>query len=825
MKKLFQKIKAWFKKIYKKVSPGDSAVRGAAIGMVSLSILFFLYEVIVSSYRWNDPRLLLFGAVLLLAATLIGFIAPWLINQLASIPKPFLIGLNFAIPIMMIVRFNDNRAVFFLILMFALLGAGISMFTQKTFGKTTIVRKVIGVLGLLVGIAGMVAFLYALIIHGFDMLEPVNAAKLTEDKVQKIDLPSPGDKGSYEVEYFTYGSGKDIRRPEYGDEVDYESRSVDGTAFLDNWEGWSGELRTKYWDFDYRELPLNARVWAPKGDGPFPLVLIVHGNHGMQDYSDPGYDYLGEFLASKGMILASVDENFINSSWTDLFTDGLDEENDARAWLLLEHVRLWDDWAKDESHALSGKADLDRVSLIGHSRGGEAVGHAAMMNSLDLYPDDGQTPLGYNFNIKSVVAIAPVDGQYRPGNSPNQVENMSYLTLHGGMDADVTSFSGLKQFQRIKFTDSLYHFKTGIFIKGANHGQFNTSWGDNDYSAAFDGILNKEQLMSKEDQEQVARVYIGAFLEATLNDRMEYLPFFIDNRAGRDWLPDNIYMNQFEDSNTEILVHYDEDLDLKTVSTGGSAHGENLTVWKEAEVSFKYGRLGTRAAVLAWNYGNMDGADSLWEDGNVPVLPDSVRSSYSIGWDSIPVKIDSTSVLVFSLSESKTNTNPRNSGKWAKEDNNEDENNSNEEELEEEESSEEEEMVNEEEDENDDEANEEDSEGDGEVEEEDEEEKPDDPLNLSLILKDSSGQQIEFLLSDFSHLQRRIKTRVTKMQFLDEESNSEAIYQSYSFPFEDLKDRNADFDFSSLVEIEFVFDQTKQGAVILDQLGIRSPLD
>ncbi len=815
MKKLFLKIKSWINKILKKISPGQSAVRGAAIGMVGFSILFFLYEVIVSSHRWNDPRLLLFGAALMIAATLIAYILPWLIRQFASIPKVFLIGLSFAIPVMMIVRFNDNRAVFYLILMFALLGAGVSMFTQKTFVKTTIVRKVIGVLGLLVGIAGMVAFLYALIIPGFDMLEPVNAAKLTEDNVQKIDLPSPGDKGSYEVEYFTYGSGKDIRRPEYGEEVDYESRSVDGTAFLDNWEGWSGELRTKYWDFDYRELPLNARVWAPKGDGPFPLVLIVHGNHGMQDYSDPGYDYLGEFLASKGMILASVDENFINSSWTDLFTDGLNKENDARAWLLLEHVRLWTDWAQEGNHPLSGKADLDRVSLIGHSRGGEAVGHAAMMNSLDLYPDDGQTPLGYNFNIKSVVAIAPVDGQYQPGNSPNRVENMSYLTLHGGMDADVTSFSGLKQFQRIKFTDSLYHFKTGIFIKGANHGQFNTSWGDNDYSAAFDGILNKEQLMSKEDQEQIARVYIGAFLEATLNDRTEYLPFFIDHRAGRDWLPNNIYMNQFEDSNTEILANYDEDLDLKTITTRGSAHAQNTTVWKEAEVSFNYGRLGTRAAVLAWNYNHMDGADSLWEEGNIPDLPDSIRSSYSLTWDSIPTKIDSTSVLVFSLSESKTNTNPRNSGKWVKENNNDENDEAVEEEI-----AEEEENVNIEE--NEEETNEEDSEGEEEDEEE-EEEKPDDPLNLSLTLQDQSGQEIKFLLSDFSHLQRRIKTRVTKMQFLDEESNSEPIFQSYSFPFESLKDRNPDFDFASLIEIKFVFDQTKQGAVILDQVGIRNP--
>ena len=88
--------------------------------------------------------------------------------------------------------------------------------------------------------------------------------------------------------------------------------------------------RKKYWGFDPKAFPINGRVWYPDGAGPFPLVLIVHGNHNMKDFSDPGYGYLGELLASRGFILASVDENFING--------GLRGENDGRGWLLLEHL-------------------------------------------------------------------------------------------------------------------------------------------------------------------------------------------------------------------------------------------------------------------------------------------------------------------------------------------------------------------------------------------------------------------------------------------------------------------------------------------------------
>ena len=58
--------------------------------------------------------------------------------------------------------------------------------------------------------------------------------------------------------------------------------------------GGSADERNSYWGFTPKEMPLNARVWYPDGPGPFPLVLVVHGNHNMRDFSDPGYDYLGD---------------------------------------------------------------------------------------------------------------------------------------------------------------------------------------------------------------------------------------------------------------------------------------------------------------------------------------------------------------------------------------------------------------------------------------------------------------------------------------------------------------------------------------------------
>ena len=44
---------------------------------------------------------------------------------------------------------------------------------------------------------------------------------------------------------------------------------------------------------------------------------------------------------------------------------------------------------RTRSNRFHGKVDLDRIALIGHSRGGEAVAIAALFNRLPFYPDDG----------------------------------------------------------------------------------------------------------------------------------------------------------------------------------------------------------------------------------------------------------------------------------------------------------------------------------------------------------------------------------------------------------------------------------------------------
>ena len=172
------------------------------------------------------------------------------------------------------------------------------------------------------------------------------------------------------------------------------------------------------------------------------------------------------------------------------------------------------------------KVDMNNIGIMGHSRGGEAVGIAAAFNRLSHYPDDANVKFNFNFNIKAVFAIAPVDGQYKPAGVFTPIENVNYMVIHGSHDGDVSSFNGLRAYQRIRFTDGKPWFKTAWYVYRANHGQWNTVWGNKDNGPRSGRYLDLRGLISEEEQRQFSKVTIGAFMEATLHGKTEYLPMF-----------------------------------------------------------------------------------------------------------------------------------------------------------------------------------------------------------------------------------------------------------------------------------------------------------
>lgn len=468
----------------------------------------------------------------------------------------------------------------------------------------------------------------------------VNAKKLNEFKDAYPESDNPANGGNYKVKFLTYGSGNNLRRKEFGKNASIITDTVDGTNFLGNWNF----LRKEYLGFGKDRLPINGSVWYPEGNGPFPLVIMVHGNHNMPQFSDRGYDYLGKFLASRGYVFASIDENFLNSSAYDdvLGFYGIQNETPARALIILEHIKAFDKFNKSSSNPFYNKIDMNNISLIGHSRGGEAVAAAAALNKLKTYPDNGAVKLNYNYNIRSVVAIAPVDGSFKPAAKSIELKDINYLVIQGSDDMDVNTFMGYNQYKRVSFTPDKDNYKASVYIYGANHGQFNNSWGRQDIMGAGGyNFFNIKNLISENNQNMIAKVFISAFLDSTIKGKSEYRNIFKDTRNADNWLPKTIFLNDYNDSKTTDICSYDEDMDLNTTTLpGGSIKGENFNLWTEKELNKKRGSIDNKSVYLSWNNKN---------DTNVP--------AYYINLPSGKINITNDSTLVFSMADGSMNNN------------------------------------------------------------------------------------------------------------------------------------------------------------------------
>jgi dienelactone hydrolase len=478
-----------------------------------------------------------------------------------------------------------------------ILGATIATFAAGHFGAAALSKKIVTVSLCLLAVAFNIALVW-LFAHQGTMDKVISWKPPANSMPAQLKAANPADNGPYRVNRLFYGVGNDVRRPEYGASVALKTRTVDASEFFKDFKGWKRWVRRKYWGFGMDKLPLNARVWYPEGAGPFPLALIVHGNHDMAEFSDPGYAYLGELLASRGFILASIDENFLNSG---LFHDP-PKQQQVRGWMLLEHLKLWREWTRTAGNPFYGRVDMQHIALMGHSRGGEAAATAALFNRMQYYPDNADIRFDYGFAIQAVVAIAPAEGQYKPAGQNRWIQDVSYLTLQGSNDADVSEFMGSLQWEHVRYTEPGPWFKTEIYVYRANHGQFNTVWGRADAGEPLSWFLNLKPLLPGAEQRRISKTYIAAFLEATLKGRREYLPLFEDWRVGRAWLPDTIYINRFQDASYVPLASYQEDADITTATApGGRIAGEKLSIWREGRIPWRGGDRDYNGVFLGWN--------------------------------------------------------------------------------------------------------------------------------------------------------------------------------------------------------------------------------
>ncbi len=378
-KSRWRKLRDWFSRQWAAIRPGLEARRGAVWGTLAAAgicvVIGGLYIDTGFGYAFDFAFCILFAAIFIPLVALLVMLLLSIARKLPRAATGVIVG---SCMVIMMLWGPPQLGIFMAILMglaSGFLGATIATFFWGNFGQAALSKKIVVSLLFVLALAGNVYFVW-LFAHEGSMEKLISWKPPAGSMPAELSAPDPSAPGPFRVLKLFYGVGNDIRRPEYGSSVAIKTHTVDSSDFFKDFHGWKRWSRKKYWGFDFDKLPLNARVWYPDGPGPFPLALIVHGNHNMAAFSDPGYAYLGELLASRGIILASIDENFLNSG---LFNDP-PKQQAVRGWMLLEHLKLWKEWNQAEGNPFHGKVDMSRIALMGHSRGGEAAATAAAFN-------------------------------------------------------------------------------------------------------------------------------------------------------------------------------------------------------------------------------------------------------------------------------------------------------------------------------------------------------------------------------------------------------------------------------------------------------------
>ncbi|MGW4700003.1 hypothetical protein [Streptomyces sp. NPDC004285] len=256
-------------------------------------------------------------------------------------------------------------------------------------------------------------------------------------------------------------------------------------------------------------VEMRATVVGPAGaPGRRPVALFLHGRHatcytpGTEDVrmtwpcpagtrpipSEQGYLRAQRLLASQGYVTVSVAANGVNGQ----DENAEDAGAQARSSLVRLHLARWADWATHPASApaavrRTAPADLSRVLLVGHSRGGEGVNRAAVdsLNPPPAAQDGYRGPV--RWKIRGTVLIGPtVFGQ-------NPAPDVPSTTLLPGCDGDVSDLQGQIYVDGTRGVSRGTALHSAAYVVGANHNFFNSEWTPGQAKApAFDDFSSED---------------------------------------------------------------------------------------------------------------------------------------------------------------------------------------------------------------------------------------------------------------------------------------------------------------------------------------------
>ena len=234
----------------------------------------------------------------------------------------------------------------------------------------------------------------------------------------------------------------------------------------------------------------NHAVWssislspAPVGSVTIPTstgtrTLALHDVSGTTRPSFEGYGYLQNELARQGIVSVSVDSNLTNA---------LDNLIETRADLVIAALNFLADESTRAGSRYENRLDLDKVGLMGHSRGGDAVVRA-VNKAVAAGPQ--------RFVVKTVCSLAPTDftgGDVAADRMFLDAGGPFYLVIHGALDGDVAGAdgpagpvgTGFRHYDRARTQKAM------VWLERCCHNSFNSVWHADGLDTADGRVLSE----------------------------------------------------------------------------------------------------------------------------------------------------------------------------------------------------------------------------------------------------------------------------------------------------------------------------------------------
>lgn len=241
-------------------------------------------------------------------------------------------------------------------------------------------------------------------------------------------------------------------------------------------------------DDDRQDAPFNARLALT---GRTPIVVMAHGNHNPTDPSYLGYNYFQRHLARMGFVAVSVDCNALNGPIA-----GVGNIED-RADLIIDSIRHFQNLDATAGSAFHDRIDFQRLGLMGHSRGGDAIVTVpAVIGNIGV-------------TIQAGLALAPTNFRYWDGLPTIAPVGYAFMTILPAADGDVVDNNGAQFYDQA----APGPFKSQVYAYNTNHNFFNREW------ALDDGVT---PVLDRSTHERILTSYGCAFFRAALMGHTTY---------------------------------------------------------------------------------------------------------------------------------------------------------------------------------------------------------------------------------------------------------------------------------------------------------------